>query len=282
MAPMLEAAPAAADPMRPAVWVVRARRRETADTVSLTVAPAEGGVPAVAPGQFNMLWAFGVGEAALSIGGATAAGVLHTVRAVGATSERLTRLRRGEALGVRGPFGSAWPLGLAEGRDVVVMAGGLGLAPLRGAVRALLRRRRRVGRLVVLVGARTPEDVPYGKELARWAARGDLQVQVTVDRAGRAWTGPVGLVTALLDRVAFEARGALALVCGPEVMMRASARALVDRGVGPERVFLSMERNMKCGVASCGHCQLAGSFVCREGPVYRYDRVRPLLDVREL
>jgi NAD(P)H-flavin reductase len=255
--------------------------RESSDTVTLLLDAGSGF--AFAPGQFNMLYAFGVGEVAISVSGDSARPeqLVHTVRAVGSVTRTLCAKRRGACVGVRGPFGSAWPLAEARGRDVVVTAGGLGLAPLRPAIYELLRRRDQYGRIAILYGARSPGDLLYRRELSRWRARLDVEVRVTVDRAGPGWRGPVGVVSSLLDRLELDHASAVALVCGPEVMMRVAARDLERLGVARERIHLSLERNMKCGLGHCGHCQLGPHFVCKDGPVLRYDRVADLLHLRE-
>jgi NAD(P)H-flavin reductase len=235
-----------------------------------------------------MLYLFGAGEVAISISGDPARGdeLVHTVRAVGSVTTPLCTLRRGAQLGVRGPFGAGWPLAEAEGGDVVVVAGGLGLAPLRPAVYHLLRHRERYRRVAILVGARTPEELLYRRELPRWRKPG-VELLVTVDRAGPDWDGHVGVVAALVDDLArawggLDGPATTAMVCGPEVMMRFTARALADRGLVPARTFLSMERNMKCAVGLCGHCQYGPLFICKDGPVLRLDRIAWLLDRREI
>jgi NAD(P)H-flavin reductase len=272
-----------AEPLLPAPATVLRARRDTPDVYTLELEPPAGEFH-FAPGQFNMLYAFGAGEVPISISGdpARPEHLVHTIRAVGAVSGALARLRRGDALGVRGPFGSAWPLEAARGDDVIVIAGGLGLAPLRPAIYRLLAERGRYGRVVLLYGARTPADILYARELERWRARFDLEVQVSVDRAEGDWRGNVGVVTSLLERVKFDPLDASAFVCGPEVMMRFAAVELERRGVAHERIHVSLERNMKCAVALCGRCQFGPHFVCRDGPVFRYDRVRDLMSKREV
>jgi NAD(P)H-flavin reductase len=272
--------------MVPVPFHVRAVRRETHDTVTLSVESARGREKLdFAPGQFNMLYLLGVGEIPISISSAPAEpGVLgHTVRAVGAVSEGLCRLRRGRVLGIRGPFGSHWPVDESTGRDVVIVAGGIGLAPLRPALYHVLAHRDRYGRVVLLYGSRTPDDLLYGRELAGWRGRFDVQVEVTVDSAGGpAWRGHVGVVTTLIPAASFDPATAVALVCGPEVMMRFTIAELAKRGVAADRIYLSMERNMKCAVGFCGHCQFGPAFICKNGPVFRYDHIEPWLRVREL
>jgi len=260
---------------------VAGRRRETADTVTLRV---DAGRFGFRPGQFNMLYAFGVGEVAISISGdpGRPEGLVHTVRSVGMVSDALCRLRPGDWIGVRGPFGSGWPVDLAGGRDVLVVAGGVGMAPLRPAVHALARRRREVGRVSLLLGARTPAQVLYAPELRRLGARAGIDVQVTVDAATTDWEGHVGVVPTLLGRAAFEPARTLAMVCGPEAMMRFTVAELRRLGVAEESIWVSLERNMHCGVGLCGHCQLGPVLVCRDGPVLRLDAVSALLGVREV
>jgi anaerobic sulfite reductase subunit B len=268
----------------PSVWRVADARRETVDTVTLDLLPSRGVQPiAPAPGQFTMLSLFGLGEAAVSVSGdpARPLPLRQTVRAAGALTTALTRLEPGDAVGVRGPFGTGWDLDAATGRDVLVAAGGLGFAPLRPVVYAL-RHRRQAGRLTVLLGARTPADLLYAEELRRWAFAADLELHITVDRPSSGWSGHVGVVTSLLRRAELEPARTSAYVCGPEVMMRFTAAALADLGVPASLTQLSLERTMRCGVGLCGHCQLGPYLVCRDGPVLPYDRVRGLLSVREL
>jgi NAD(P)H-flavin reductase len=269
-------------PMVPRPYRVAGRRRETRDTWTLDLVPASGPPITVEPGQFMMVYAFGVGEVPVSVSDCSAGRLVHTVRAVGAVTEALCASRPGTVVGVRGPFGRGWPMADAAGADVVVVAGGLGLAPLRPLVREVLARRDDFGAVTVLVGSRTPADVLYRREVAGWRDRRDVQAEVTVDAAGAGWAGRVGLVTALLPAVRFDPAAAVAFVCGPEVMMRFVARALVDAGVPARRVQLSLERSMRCGVGHCGHCQLGPTLICRDGPVYSYAEVGPLLAVREL
>jgi NAD(P)H-flavin reductase len=281
-------APAArptAGPYAPSPYLVRSRTEETADIATLVLAPADGvSAPPFAPGQFNMLYAFGVGEAAISIsGGPGPAGELvHTVQALGPTSRALCSARPGAVVGVRGPYGTGWPIEAAVGKDIVIAAGGLGLPPLRPLLYRLLAERDRYGRIEVVYGARTPKHLVFYDEIQLWRARHDLRFQVTVDAAGRDWYGDVGVVTTRIPDARFEPGSTVAFVCGPEVMMRFTVQALLARGVGPDAIFVSMERNMKCAVGLCGHCQFGPEFVCRDGPVFSYRRIWPYLTVREV
>jgi NAD(P)H-flavin reductase len=269
--------------MVPRRYQVRRRFRETHDTVTLALDPLDAMETPYAPGQFNMLYAFGVGEVPVSISSHYRPGrpLLHTVRSVGAASDALCRAGPGEVLRVRGPFGGGWGVEHAEGADLVVVAGGIGLAPLRSALHHALARRSRFGRIVALVGARTPDEVVFRRELERLQDRSDVVIEVTVDRAASGWRGQVGVVTQLIARAPFDPASALALVCGPEVMMRFAAMTLLSRGVPAGRVRVSLERNMKCAIGWCGHCQLGPSFVCKDGPVWSYDQASSLLAVKE-
>jgi NAD(P)H-flavin reductase len=279
--------PPRADPpqersLLPAPFTVREKRQETADTWTLELEPPAGPLE-FAAGQFTMLSAGGAGEVPISISGdpGEPERLVHTVRAVGAASRRICAAEPGEVLGVRGPFGVGWPLAESEGAEVAIVAGGIGLAPLRPAVRWLLARRERYARLHLLYGARTPDQLLYADELAEWAERG-LEVEVTVDSAGPEWLGHVGVVPRLVQRAGLDPEAAVAVLCGPEVMMRFTVAALARQGVLAERVHASIERNMQCGVALCGHCQLGPTLVCRDGPVYRWSELEPWLAIREL
>ena len=273
------------DPMQPKPYIIQKTRRELSDTFTFELLPADGSVSFdYAPGQFTMLYAFGFGEVPISICGdpAESQKLVHTIREVGAITQALGRLKRGASIGVRGPFGAGWPVSDIEGSDVVIVAGGLGLAPLRPAIYHVLANRARYGDVCIFYGARSPADILYLKELQRWRGRFDITVDVTVDRAAPDWSGRVGVVTQLLARRGYDPEETAALICGPEVMMRFCAVALNEQGVGDERIYLSMERNMKCALGFCGHCQFGPGFVCKDGPVYRLDRIKSLLTVREL
>jgi NAD(P)H-flavin reductase len=271
----------------PVPYRVTARRADTDDTVTLTLEHPETPLPAFQPGQFAMLTSYGVGEVPISLAGpgpdgGTARRLVHTLRAVGAVTRALHDTQPGQVVGVRGPFGAGWDVASAAGRDLVIVAGGIGLAPLRPVVLAALAEPSRYGRVVVLVGARTPADLLYPDEMSTWNRSDGVSVAVTVDRPNSAWSGPVGVVTMLIEGADFDPDNSVAFVCGPEVMMRFVAQALVGRGMPAERVRVSLERNMHCGTAWCGHCQLGPLLVCRDGPVVGYDVAGPLMSVREL
>lgn len=278
-----------ANAMLPAPWQIRHITQETPDTFTWELEPeaapgAEGSVFGFLPGQFNMLYLFGVGEVPISISGdpANRKRLVHTTRAVGTVTKAMRMLKRGEVIGVRGPYGSPWPLEEARGSDVVIVAGGLGLAPLRPALYQILAERQHYGRVSLLYGARTPEDMLYKRELEQWRARRDLEVGITVDHATADWRGNVGVVTTLIPPAHFDPHEAIALVCGPEVMMRFTIQALQKRGVPDEHIYVSMERNMKCALGFCGHCQYGPHFICKDGPVFSYHQIADWFTKREV
>jgi NAD(P)H-flavin reductase len=256
--------------------------RETSDTFTFQLNGTCGGT--FLPGQFNMLSVFGVGEVPLSISGnpLNQEQTIHTVRSVGTVTNALSKMRAGDSVGLRGPFGIGWPVQTAEGNDVVILAGGIGLAPLRPVIYQILNRREKYGKVVILYGTRSPEDILFRRELEKWRSRFDLQVEITVDHAFPGWQGNVGVVTALIQRATFDPQNCIAMVCGPEIMMYFSALELLARGLDPTEIYLSMERNMKCGTAFCGHCQFGPHFICKDGPVFSYDRIRDWLAKGEI
>lgn len=268
-----------APPTDPVPARIRRVRKELHDTFTLELEP---GIR-FRPGQFTMVYRYGVGEVPISISGDPSEDVLvHTIRAVGPVTRAICALKKDDVLGIRGPYGAGWPLEEARGRDVVIVAGGVGIAPLRPAVYSILRERDRFGRVALFVGARTPKDLLFGKELEKWRGRFDLDVHVTVDSAKPGWRGDVGVVTRLLPRAAFDPASAVAILCGPEIMMRFAAQELRTRGMDAGRIFVSMERNMKCALGFCGHCQFGPTFVCKDGPVFPWSRVEGWLKIREL
>ena len=274
-----------ADPMLPRPARVLQVDKETHDTFTLSLEAGNGnGHPSFAPGQFSMLYVFGVGELPISISGdpEEPGRLVYTVRSVGKATNALVTKTAGESLGVRGPFGNSWPMTKARGKDIVVIAGGIGLAPLRPAIYHILRHRGDYKRLIVLYGARTPRDMLYRKQLAAWAYLPDTQMLTTVDYGGLSWRGNVGVVTTLFRHVRLQPNKTVALICGPEIMMRYVVRELESRGVGPADTYLSMERNMKCAVGFCGHCQLGPYFACKDGPVFPLSRMRDWIGKYEL
>ncbi len=272
-------------PMQPHLYAIRQVRSETADTFTMEFGPTNGAPPLTfKAGQFNMVYVPGVGEVPISISGdPTKEGrLLHTTRAVGTVTNAMRKLKVGDVVGIRGPFGVGWPVEQCDGQDVVIVAGGIGLAPLRPVLYSLLADRDRYGRVVLLYGCRTPDDLLFRKEVEHWRARLDMHVYVTVDRSVGKWHGYVGVVTTLIPKAPINPQRTIAMVCGPEVMMRFTAMKLEERGVPPGSMYLSMERNMKCGIGLCGHCQWGPVFVCKDGPVFSYDQIRDLLALREV
>lgn len=273
------------EPMLPVPYRVADRVAQTRDSVTLVLEPLARALPPSEPGQFMMLCAAGIGEVAISVSGdpATRDGRLeHTIRAVGAVSTALHDARPGAVLGVRGPFGTGWDVASAAGRDLVIVAGGVGLAPLRPVVLSALVSRQRYGRLIVIAGARTPQEFLFRDELDAWAVNNDLELELTIDQPAAGWDGPVGFVTEPLARLSLVPGRTTAFLCGPEAMMRFSARILLDKGVAAGDIRVSLERNMQCGIGLCGHCQLGPILVCRDGPVVDYALAGPLLAIREL
>lgn len=270
------------DPMVPVLARVVRRHQDLPDVVTFEIEAS--GWAGFAPGQFNMLSVFGVGEIPISISGPVSdpGRIVHTIRDVGPVSKALADLPEGAALGLRGPYGTPWPVERAKGRDVVVIAGGLGLAPVRPILYELIGNRTNYGKVTLLYGARSPREMLFAAELAEWRARRDLAVEITVDRAIGAWHGHVGVVTSLLAGADFDPARTTGFVCGPEIMMRFGANGLAGAGVVPEQIFLSMERNMQCAIGLCGRCQLGPVFVCKDGPVFDWARLKPLMAVKEL
>jgi len=274
-----------ADAMLPRVFTVAARRDETADTFTFDLVPRDGGaMPGFAPGQFNMLYLFGRGEMAISVSGdpADASRLTHTVRSIGSVTHGFDHLAEGQSIGVRGPFGTAWPVEAIRGRDVLFLAGGLGLAPLRPAILHVLAHRGDYGAVNVLYGTRNPETLLFRDDLEHWRAAPEIGFDITVDHSDADWHGHVGVITKLIARAKINPANTVALICGPEIMMHFAVEGLKTRGLASEQIYVSLERNMKCALGHCGHCQLGPAFVCRDGPVFRHDRVAGLLRVAGL
>ncbi len=263
---------------------VISKTRETPDTLTIRARPINGQALSFKPGQFNMLYAYGVGEVPISVSGdpSNRRYLEHTVRSVGSVTTALAGKRRGEYIGVRGPYGNGWPLEEAEGRDVAIVAGGIGLAPLRPAIYHIVHNRERYGKFYVLYGARTPADLLYKQELERWRGPLDTQFLVTVDRGDERWRGYIGVVTMLFKHIRLDPANTIAFVCGPEIMMKFTIVELKNQGLPEDQIFISMERNMKCGIGICGHCQLGPVFICKDGPVHRFSEISQFFGRREL
>jgi sulfhydrogenase subunit gamma (sulfur reductase) len=245
--------------------------------------PDERGRFAFAPGQFNMVYLYGVGEVAISIVSDPHDPTLldHTIRAVGRVTNGLSRLGKGDRLGLRGPFGRGWPLDRIAGHDVAVVTGGLGCAPVVAAINYMLLRRTNFGRITIVQGVKHSDELIWRERYAYWRSLPGVRVLIAADQGGPLWPYHVGLVTDVFDQVDLD-HGSAALLCGPEPMMVAAARLLAQRGVCEDDIWLSMERNMQCAVKHCGHCQYGADFVCHDGPVFRYPKVKAALGRRGL
>jgi NAD(P)H-flavin reductase len=240
---------------------------ETADTTTLRLATDDASLLAARPGQFVMVAVPAFAIPPISISRIRPDGLELTIRAAGPATSFLTRLRPGAELALRGPLGRPWPIEDAYGRDVAIVAGGIGLAPLRGLLDQVLAEADRFTSIRVYLGARTPRDRLFVAEMEAHAGRG-LDIRATVDRAGPEWLGRVGIITDIFRGAKATGADVSAFICGPERMMTAVTEVLGDLGVPPEHTWLTLERRMECGVGLCGHCQLGSRFVCRDGPVF--------------
>ncbi len=270
------------DQMTPVPFHVRSVREELAHTFTLELEPPNGEFNFL-PGQFTMMYSFGIGEVPISISSRNSRKetILQTIRRTGAVTNALGLLKSGAHVGIRGPFGTPWPMEKAEGRDLLIIGGGIGLAPLRPAIYHALENRDKYERVIVLYGTRTPADILFKTELDRWASRDDVTSLITVDSADRGWHGSVGVVTRLIGRVDFDPANTTAMVCGPEIMMTVTAQRLMDDyEMAPEDLYVTMERNMKCGIGICGHCQFGSKFICTDGAVFPYTEVDQLLQIK--
>ena len=270
------------DQMTPVPFHVRSVREELAHTFTLELEPPNGEFNFL-PGQFTMMYAFGIGEVPISISSRSSnkGAILQTIRRTGAVTNALGRLKPGAYVGIRGPYGTSWPMDKAEGRDLLIIGGGIGLAPLRPAIYHALENRDRYNQVIILYGTRMPADILFKKELDLWTNRDDVTALVTVDAADRGWHGSVGVVTRLLGRVDFDPQNTTAMVCGPEIMMTVSAQRLMDDyDMPPEDLYVTMERNMKCGIGICGHCQFGSKFICTDGAVFPYSEVGDQLQIK--
>ena len=270
--------------MLPRVFEVRSRQQEFEDCVTLELVPCDGAALGFAPGQFTMLYVHGVGEIAISISGDpnNSGKLTQTIRGVGAVSKAVCGLAEGDRIGVRGPLGQAWPVERSRGKHLMIVAGGLGLAPTRPIVYWALANRQSLKSIDIVYGTRSPDQILYAQQLLGWSGTDGVHVGVTVDRAANDWSGHVGVVTDLVPGMLRDPAETVAMVCGPEIMMRFGAQALDAAGVPQDDIYLSLERNMKCGIGWCGHCQLGPHLICRDGPVFAYPAVRELMAVWEL
>jgi NAD(P)H-flavin reductase len=253
----------------PTIFTLRLRLNDTAAQAAYRFAP----------GQFNMLYLYGVGEVPISIMSdpEDRDGIGHTIRALGRVTNGLAALQPGDSVGLRGPYGRGWPLQEMSGCDVVLVTGGLGCAPVVSVIHYILKRRERFGKLVIIQGVRHAEDLIWHEQYERWSKLPNTQVLVAASEGAAFWPWHVGRVTDLFELAQFNPACAVAMMCGPEGMMRVAADNLLQRGVPESRLYLSMERNMQCAVGRCGHCQFGAAFVCRDGPVFNWGQVKSLL-----
>lgn len=274
------------DPLRPVWFKVKSVVEEIPNVVTVIIAPQDPETQChFKPGQFNMLYLFGQGEVPISYSGPPQdqQQFHHTIRNVGMVTHALSELKPGGLIGVRGPFGTSWPLDKAQGKDIVIVAGGLGLAPLRPVLYAILNNRDAYGRVCLLFGTRLQSDILFLKELWNWqSADNGIDVEMVVSAATSSWTGKIGTVLTLLQGRKFDPERTIAFTCGPEIMMRLVSQALAAQGLPTSQIFLSMERNMKCAVGFCGHCQFGPQFICKDGPIFSYDQIAHWINIREI
>ena len=263
--------------------LIQRRKKETHDTFTFELEPSNGPFQFKA-GQFNMLYMYGVGEVPISISGDPfdKKKIVHTIRAYGAVTNRMMNLKKGGTIGVRGPFGKHWPIENLTGRDILLVAGGIGVAPIRPVLYHILANRNEYGKVTLLYGERTPGDLTYRNQIEQWRGRLDLDIDVTVDSAREGWRGNVGVVTTLIPRIQLDPRNTMAMLCGPEIMMHYTILELQKRGLQNDQMFISMERHMKCGIGFCGRCQLGPKFVCKDGPVFLFSEMKHLFRQREM
>lgn len=271
--------------MAPNPYFVQRFKRETHDTFTLGLVPSDGSpVLRFKAGQFDMLYMYGVGEVPISISGdpKDESKIEHTIRAYGAVTSAMKMLKQGDMLGVRGPLGNHWPIDELRRQDVLLIAGGIGIAPLRPVLYRILSDRDQYGKVIFLYGERTPGDLIYRRQMEQWRGRFDLDIDVTVDSAREGWCGNVGVVTTLIPRIGIDPQNTFAMLCGPEIMMYYAIQELKKKGLEDDHIYISMERNMRCGVGFCGHCQLGPTLVCKDGPVFLFSEIKHLFWKREM
>jgi len=238
-----------------------------------------GGAFDSVPGQFVQVWVYGYGEAPISICSSPTRvddGFEMCVRDVGRVTGALHTLEAGQTVGIRGPFGNGWPLETLKGQDVLFVAGGLGLAPARGAIQSVLDNRSDFGKVSILYGARSPKELLFRRDLKEWEERPDVEFLVTVDRGDDSWTGNTGVITTLFEKVSFAPQTTYAVIVGPPIMFKFTVLEALSMGLPEHRILCSLERHMKCGLGKCGHCQMGKVYVCQDGPVFTYEQVRRL------
>jgi len=274
-------------PMVPAIATIVDIQEESANTRTYVLQFDDEDLRAqyrFQPGQFNMVYVFGVGEAAISISSNpdTPGQLAHTIRHVGSVTRAIAKMQVGDKLGVRGPFGNGWPLQECRGRDIVLVAGGIGLAPLRPAICSILANRESYGRIILMYGGRSPGDLLFRQEVEAWQKEGRLDILVSVDYAIAEWHGPVGVVTDLIKRLRLRPERTSVLICGPRIMNRFVTWQILRLRVPPNQLFVSLERNMRCGIGRCGHCQYGPNFVCKDGPVFSFESIQNIFAKEEI
>ena len=276
---------ASGDSWAPCIYSIRDKRIENKNLVTLTLEPVgDDLIDPIGPGQFNMLYAFGVGEIPISVSSLTETHPLitHTIQDVGAVSAACSKLNIGDQLGVRGPFGTTWPVEEAKFKDVIIMAGGLGFAPLRPVIELIAQDRENYGEVNFLFGTRDPDSIFFHQDVISLQSDPSINFLITVDHSYSNWRGNVGVVTSLVEKSEFDPKNTVAFVCGPEIMMRYGAYSLIDAGIPENSIFLSMERNMKCAIGHCGHCQYGPLFVCKDGAVFPFSGIQEYLKISEI
>lgn len=267
----------------PNLAVIKKIRKETHDTNTYTLEFSDKKLQksfSPAPGQFMMLSLFGIGESAISLSGTSNNGsVTTTIRNVGSVTNAVLRLKEGDFIGMRGPYGNGWPLERAEGKNVLIVVGGMGIVPLRGVVNYIKNNRKKFGDLEIIYGARTPDDMLFRYEFEKWKQIKKTRMDLTVDELPIETTSKckIGLVTSCFPSMKTHHKNAIVLVCGPEIMMRYAAKCLETIGFKDRQIYLSLERRMKCGIGKCGHCQIGLKYVCKDGPVFNYADIKPFI-----
>ncbi|MDR3440894.1 FAD/NAD(P)-binding protein [Telmatospirillum sp.] len=276
--------PLPVDPMIPRLFRIVKVKKEVRGVFTWHLVPVDGGDFSYRPGQFNMLYAFGAGEVAISISGdcRDKDKIVHTIRMAGSVTKIMSQLPVGATVGVRGPFGRPWPIEPLYGADLLFVTGTIGLAPLRPLIYEVLHQRDKFGKVVICYGSRGTEDILFEDELHQWRGRFDTNVHVTVHSAPSGYRGRVGSVAAAVRAASIEGANTQAFVCRSETMTKPAVDALRARGITSDRIWVTLERNMKCGVGLCGHCQFGPTFMCKDGPVYRFDQIEHLFEIREL
>ena len=269
----------------PVPYTIVDKHLENDKLLTFTLEPqGETSIKPIQSGQFNMLYVFGVGEIPISVSSMLSPHptLVHTIQDVGPVSKAINSLKKGDTLGVRGPFGTVWPVEKAEKKDVVIMAGGVGLCPLRPVIESIIDKREQFSDVNILYGTRDPDNIIFHHDIISWQSDPSINFRITVDHAVSQWRGNVGVVTHLLDKARFNPENTVVYICGPEVMMRFGAYACLAAAVPERNIYISMERNMKCAVGFCGHCQFGPYFMCKDGAVFPYSALKPYLNIAEL